>query len=383
MAPVHVGLVLDYDLHYCRCVLRGIKEYAAAKPSWVFLSAVADPKAVQALRGRPLDGLIAQVWSRPMAEVVAALKRPVVNVSRARFDLPFPRVGVEEGQVGEVVARHFLERGLRHFAFVGCPNYHYSVEREAGARKALASAGYSLLSYQVATRMLLAYRTRPWAQDGKLLHWVRALPKPVGLFAANDLCGAQLSEVCHEAGLQMPEQVALVGVDNDDLFCELARPSLSSVAIPAERIGYEAAALLDRLLAGAWPPRLALQLPPTRLVTRQSSDVVALEDADVATALRVIRAHAHLPLCVADVLREVPVSRRALERRFRKALLRGIGDEIRRVHVERAKDLLASTELPVAEIAERSGFSSSSHLCVVFRHEMCQTPTEFRRQVRG
>src|SRR4029077_18917384 len=152
-----------------------------------------------------------------------------------------------------------------------------------------------------------------------------ALPKPVGIFASNDVCGAQLSEVCHEAGLHMPEQVALVGVDNDDLFCELARPSLSSVAIPAERIGYEAAALLDRLLAGARPPRRPLLLPPVRLVARQSSDVVALDDADVAAALRVIRAHAHVPLRVADVLREVPVSRRALERRFRKALHRGLG----------------------------------------------------------
>jgi LacI family transcriptional regulator len=383
MTPVHVGLALDYDLHYCRCVLRGIKDYAVAKPGWVFLSAVADPKAVKALCGRPLDGLIAQVWSRPLAEVVAALKRPLVNVSRALFDLPFPRVGVEEGQVGAVVARHFLERGLRHFAFVGCPNYHYSVEREAGARQALASAGYPLRSYQVSTRMLLAYRTRPWTQDGKLLRWVRALPKPVGLFASNDLCGAQLSEVCHEAGLHMPEQVALVGVDNDDLFCELARPSLSSVAIPAERIGYEAAALLDRLLAGARPPRRPLLLPPVRLVARQSSDVVALDDAEVAAALRVIRAHAHVPLGVADVLREVPVSRRALERRFRHALHRGLGDEIRRVHVERAKELLASTELPVAGVAERSGFSSSSHLCVVFRQETGLTPTAFRRQVRS
>ena len=157
----------------------------------------------------------------------------------------------------------------------------------------------------------------------------------------------------------------------------------STAPIPAERIGYEAAALLDRLLAGARPPQQPLLLPPTRLVTRQSSDVVALDDADVAAALRIMRAHAHLPLCVADVLREVPVSRRALERRFRRALHRGLGDEIRRVHVERAKDLLASTELPVANVAERSGFSSSSHLCVVFRRDTGQTPTEFRRQVRG
>lgn len=382
MTTVHVGLVLDYDLHYCRCVLRGIKDYALARPDWVFLSAVADPKAVKALAGRPLDGLIAQVWSRPLARAVAALKRPVVNVSRALFDLPFPRIGVEETRVGQLVARHFLQRGLRHFAFVGCRNYDYSVQREAGARAALAAAGCALRSYQVSTEMLLAYRTRPWVQDRKLLRWIEDLPKPVGLFAGNDLCGAQLSEVCHEAGLPMPEQVALVGVDNDDLFCELARPPLSSVAIPAERIGYEAATLLDRLLQGARRPPRCLLFPPTHLVVRQSSDVVALDDAEVAAALRVIRAHAHLPLGVADVLRAVSASRRALERRFRKVLHRGLADEIRRVHVERARDLLASTDLPVAAVAERSGFSTTSHLCVVFRRTTGQTPTQFRREAR-
>lgn len=383
MKLVHVGLVLDYDLHYCRCVLRGIKDYALAKPDWVFLSVVANPKAVKALYGRHLDGLIGQVWSRPLATAVAGLQRPLVNVSRAVFDLPFPRIGVEEAQVGRIVAHHFLELGLRHFAFVGCVNYDYSVEREAGFRSTLKSAGYSLASYQVSTEMLQAYRTRPWAQDAKLLRWIRALPKPVGLFAGNDLAGAQLTEVCHEAHLHMPEEVALVGVGNDDLFCALARPPLSSVAIPAERIGYEAAALLDRLLAGAQPPRKPLLFPPTRLVARQSSDVMALDDAVVAAALRVIRGHAHAPLRVADVLREIPVSRRALERRFRQALHRGLSEEIRRVHVERAKELLAGTELSVSVVADRSGFSSSSHLCVVFRQETGQTPTEFRRQVRG
>jgi LacI family transcriptional regulator, galactose operon repressor len=181
----------------------------------------------------------------------------------------------------------------------------------------------------------------------------------------------------------MPEQVALAGVDNDDLFCELARPPLSSVAIPAERIGYEAAALLDRLLAGARPPRQPLLLPPVRLVARQSSDVVALDDPNVAAALRVIRTNAHVALRVADIVRKVPISRRALERRFRQALHRGLGDEIRRVHVDRAKDLLAATDLPVAMVAERSGFCGSGHLCVVFRQDTGQTPTAYRRQVRN
>lgn len=383
MALIRVGLVFNYNLHYCRGVLRGVKQYAQAKPAWVFLSAVADPKPVRALRNLPLDGLIAQVHARPLASALAALKRPLVNVSRALGELPFPRVGVDETLISRLVAGHFLDRGLRHFAFVGYPEYHYSAQREDGFRQALAESGHSLACYHVSPESLLASRNRPWALDGKLRRWLLALPKPVGLFASNDVCGSQLSEACHEAGLRVPEEMALVGVDNDDLFCELTRPSLSSVALPAERIGYEAAALLDRLLQGNEPPQQPLLLPPLGVVTRQSSDMVALDDADVAAALRFIRTHSHAPLRVVDVLRAVPVSRRGLERRFRLILHRGLGDEIRRVHLERAKDLLAGTELPVAVVAEQSGFSGNKHLCLVFRQETGLTPTAYRRQFRG
>jgi LacI family transcriptional regulator len=380
MALIRLGLVFNYDLHYCRCVLRGVKQYAETKPDWVFLSAAAEKKPVRSVHSLPLDGLIAQVHTPALAADLAALKRPLVNVSRALEELPFPRIGVDEAAVGRLAASHFLDRGLRHFAFLGNPGYYYSNEREAGFRRALVGAGHSVARFHLRPAGSLAARNYPWALDGKLRRWLLALPRPVGLFASNDVCGSQLSETCHEVGLRVPEQVALVSVDNDDLLCELTRPSLSSVALPAERIGYEAAALLDRLLGGDRPPRRPLLLAPLGVVARQSSDVVALDDPEVAAALRFIRDHRHAPLSVSDVLRAVPVSRRALERRFRQALQRGVGDEIRRVHLERAKELLAGTELPVASVAERSGFSGGKHLCVVFRQETGQTPTAYRRQ---
>lgn len=383
MAPTRIGLVFHYDLHYCRCVLRGVKQYAQTKPQWVFLSVVADPKPVHSLRGLRIDGVIGQVYTQALASALAALDCPLVNISRALGELPFPRVGVDETLVSQLVASHFFDRGIRHFAFVGYTEYFYSAQREAGFRAALAQAGHSLACYHISRESLRASRNRPWAVDGKLRKWLLALPKPVGLFACNDVCGSQLSEACHEAGLHVPEEIALVGVDNDDLFCELTRPSMSSVALPAERIGYEAASLLDRLLKGENPSRQPVLLRPLGLVARQSSDIVALDDAEVAMALRYIRAHGHVPLSVADVLREVPMSRRGLERRFRRSLNRGVGDEIRRVHLDRARFLLASTELPVAVVAEKSGFSGIKHLCVVFRQEMGRTPTEYRRLWRG
>jgi LacI family transcriptional regulator len=318
-----------------------------------------------------------------VADSLAALKRPVVNVSRALADLPFPRVGVQEGQVGRLVAEHLLQRGFRHLAFVGSSEFSYSLQREAGFREVLLAAGHALARYETPADSLLVTRRRPWSADPRLRRWLLDLPKPVAIFGCNDQCGVQLAEACREADLRVPEDVALVGVDNDDLLCELARPALSSVGIPAEQIGYEAAALLDRLLQGAAPPAEPVLLPPLGLIVRQSSDVVAIEDRDVAAALCFIRDHAHVPLAVPDVLRAVPVSRRALERRARQAIGRTLGDEIRRVHLERAKNLLSGTDMPMNDVAQHSGFSSAKHFCTVFHQELGCTPTLYRRRYRG
>ncbi len=174
-----------------------------------------------------------------------------------------------------------------------------------------------------------------------------------------------------------------MGVDNDDLLCELARPSLSSVALPSEQIGMQAAALLARLLGGEKPPCAPLLLPPREVVVRQSSDTLAIDDSDVAAAVRFIRDHASRPIRVADVLEAVPVSRRGLERRFRKTIHRGIWEEIHRTHLERGKALLAGSDIPMSEVARRAGFTDSRQLSVVFRQETGLTPTAYRRQFRG
>ena len=198
-----------------------------------------------------------------------------------------------------------------------------------------------------------------------------------------DFLGLQLSEACREAGLRIPEDVAIVGMGNDDLLCDFARPSLSSVAVASEQIGHEAAALLDRLMNGHSPPPQPILVPPPGVVARQSSDVLAIDDHDVATALRFIRDASHKPIRVDDLLNAIPVSRRMLERKFRKVLRRGISEEIRRVHIERARRLLAGTDLAISAIAFNSGFSNASHLSIVFRQETGLTPTAFRSQFRG
>jgi LacI family transcriptional regulator len=329
-------------------------------------------------------GVIAHLFNEELAAALAGHGRPVVNVCGVLADGgPVPRVGTDDFAAGQLAGAHLLDRGLRQFGFVGHPSHAYSVHREAGFRHAVEAAGLRLRCFHERGSHGFDPMGRLWALDEAVRRWVRALPLPVGVFAPNDLWGVQLSEVCRQTRLHVPEDVAIVGVDNDDLLCGLARPSLSSVAVPAERVGYEAARLLDRLLGGRAPPRQPLLLPPRGVVTRQSSDVVAVEDAEVAAAVRFIRDQAHRPLSVPDVLREVVVSRRSLERRFRGTLGRGLLGEIRRAHVERARSLLADTELPAGVVAERSGFSGPKQLSVVFRQMTGQTPTAYRRLFRG
>jgi LacI family transcriptional regulator len=381
--PLPIGLVFDYNLAYSRGVLRGVKQYAQTRPHWILV-----PLDPEGLTGRVLEavrpvGLIALVATSALTETLKALRRPLVNVAGVLADLPFPRVGVDHRQVGELAARHLRERGFRHFAFVGHPHHFYSAEREAGFRQVLVSGGHSLASYHERPARSYRRRGRLLVLNEGLQRWLQALPKPVGVFACHDVFALQVVEACRLTGLRVPDEVAIIGVDNDDLLCELARPSLSSVVVPAERIGFEAAALLERLLRRARPPRKPRLIPPTGVVTRQSSDLIAGGDADVTAAVRFIRDHAHSPISVDDVLRAVTASRRSLERRFRALLERGLGEEIRRAHLERAKDLLASTVLTVAEVAEQSGFASVHYLSRLFRRETGLTPTAYRRQLCG
>jgi LacI family transcriptional regulator len=204
----------------------------------------------------------------------------------------------------------------------------------------------------------------------------------VGLFACQDICAAFASEVCRTAGLRVPDDVAILGVDDDDLLCELARPPLSSIRVPSERIGYDASAQLDRLLRGAEPPPDPVRLAPLGVTTRRSSDILATTDPDVRAALAFIRSRPHVPIDVSDVVREATVCRRVLERRFRQEIGRSLGAEIRRTRLERAKQLLTDTHYSVEDIAHLSGCHTVKQLWLLFRRHLGQTPREYRATYR-
>jgi LacI family transcriptional regulator len=380
---IRIGLVFAQNLSYCRGVLRGIKEFAAPRSNWVLLPVAPEPRAVRALESLQPTGIIAHLYSQPLARSVFDLGKPVVNVSGAMRKPPTPRVGTDDWRCGQIAAEHLLDRGFRHFAFVGHWDHFYSVTREAAFRDRIGKAGFEVLSYHEARRQPFEPLGRLWSLDERISRWMKNLPRPIGIFASNDIWGMQLTEVCRQAGLRVPEDVAILGVDNDDLLCELARPALSSISVPAERIGIEAATMLERLLKGKAVTREPVLFPPSGVFPRRSSDVLAIADPEVAAAVRFIRDQGHRPLQTRDVLAAVPISRRSLERRFQASLGRTPHDEIRRVHVEHACRLLTETDLPMRAVAERSGFSDAKQLSVIFRQVLGQTPTAYRIATRG
>jgi LacI family transcriptional regulator len=252
--------------------------------------------------------------------------------------------------------------------------------REDGFRKKLGAAGFELACFRERGVPPRHLNSLVWPLGSRLQKWLAALPKPVGIFVPSDTWAYQISEVCRELGLSVPDEVALIAVQFDELVCELARPPLTSIALPAERIGVAAAGLLDRVLN---PPRARpsnVLLPPLGVVMRQSTDIVAADDPDVAAAVRFIRERGSAHIQVNDVVQAVPVTRRALERRFRASLNRGIAEEIRRVRIERASYLLASTSSSIAEVARRAGVADAEHFSQAFRRHTGLTPSAFRRR---
>jgi LacI family transcriptional regulator len=380
MKPIRIILMFLHTLGYYRGILRGVRRYVEARPEWLVTSLAPERDSLR-VPFRP-DGLIASVNTQRLVRVISSWRRPVVSVSAVFPGLRLPRVGTDNVQVGRLAAAHFLERGLKSFGFVGARNNLFSSEREAAFSQALREPGHEAARY-VRSAPASDPLARRWDVDPAFHRWLRGLAKPVGIFVPNDVWGAQVVEACRQVELRVPEDVAVLGVGNDDLYCELTRPPLSSIVVPAEQIGYEAAALLDRLLGGAKPPRAPILLPPIGVATRRSSEVLAIDDPDVVAAVRFIREHAHLPLRVTDVLRQIAIGRRTLERRIHRALGWGIGEEIRRTHLERARRLLAETDLPMKVLAQRAGFSDGCHMAVVFRQDLGLTPTAYRRQLRG
>lgn len=381
-----VALLVETSRSYGRGLLRGIGSYVRMHQRWSVFH------QERSLRDGPPpwladwkgDGIIARLENRQLVRAVRRLNLPTVDL-RGRYALPgIPVLDTDERSVAHLAAEHLLERGFRHFAFCGFNGAVYSERRLKYFADYMAERGLDL-------NVHLIGRSSPevWKQEVQglihqesLANWLRHLPKPAGVFTCNDVCGQQVLNACRDIGIKVPEEVAVVGVDNDVILCELCDPPLTSVVPDTEKIGFEAAALLESMMDGQQPEFRKRLIHPLGLKTRRSTDVLAITDRVVTVAVRFIREHAADGINVQDSAREAGVSRSTLERRFKKVLGRTPKEELTRVRLERVKRLLRETELPLSEVARMTGFQSPEYLHVVFRRTMDQTPGQYRRRYR-
>jgi LacI family transcriptional regulator len=374
-----VALLIETSNAYARGLLQGVVHYIREHQPWSFhlMAQGRGDDPPEWLKRWSGHGIIARIETPRIARAVVQAGVPAVDVSAARLVPALPWVETDDEQIARLAAEHLLERGFKHFAFCGDTRFNWSVWREKHFCARIETAGLKTACYQPA-----AATADVAAQAADLRRWLRELPKPVGIMACYDIRGQQVLAACRSEGLAVPGEVAVVGVDNDELLCDLASPPLSSVVPNAHRTGYEAAALLDRMMAGKRVPPTARLIPPLGVAARQSTDVLAVDDRDVARAVQFIREHACDGINVADVLRAVPLSRRVLEQRFQRMLGRTPREEILHVRLARVKQLLGETDLPLYLIAERTGFDHVEYLSVVFKRETRLTPSEFRTEAR-
>jgi len=378
-----IALLLDRSLSFVRGVLQGIRAYAARRPQWVIRDGPPRLHMVNRVRDWKPHGIIAGLVLPQVAHTLMRMRKPLVDTAFALPGLNVPTVDVDHAAVGRMAADYYLERKFARFAFYGSESACYSRVEERAFQERLAESGHGV-SCCYSDFLPDAKASALWRKSAqKTVRWLRQLPKPVAVFACEDTPVRYLADLCRQLGLQIPDDVALLGVGNDELECRLTTPWLSSIEVPSQHIGFEAALLLDRLMAGQPAPSQPILLQPLRVVTRHSTDITAVEDETVQAALQYIRQHMGEPMRVADLARALAVGRRDLERRFRRLLNRSVLEEIHKARTETAANLLGDTHLPISAVARQAGFTSARQLDVVFARFKGMTPTAFRRQARA
>jgi LacI family transcriptional regulator len=381
--PKHVALLVETSRSYGRDLLRGVNRFMAEHGQWsLYLELRAlDSRVPRWLASWRGDGIIARTGTPAMARAIASTGRPAVELRASKLPHRLPFVGIDNRRLGQLVADHLADNGFRTFAVFDLDTERYFEERRDDFRASLAARGFACHDYHASGHGELPAN---WERhQAQVAAWVASLPKPVGILACTDQLGFWLLDACRRAGVAVPEEAAVVGVENDETLCTLAAPRLSSVAFDGELVGYEAAALLARLMDGGQPPAEPIVLPPRGIVVRQSSDIVALDDPAVAVAVRHIREHACHGVTVSDVVRACGLSRSVLERRMRAAVGRAPGEEIVRARFAEVKRLLVETDLSLAAIADRCGIEHPQYMSEAFKRLFGLTPGRFRAGHRG
>ena len=374
-------LFIESTTSFGRDILQGIASYANERGHWMITMHErgifdAPPNWLRNWKG---NGLISRTANPTALAVLKRLSCHQVELLGDGAGRP-SEVAEDEKTICRLAFEHFRDRDLKHYAFYAYGNSWWIRLRVQTYVDILKSEG--IVCY------LLEEKTRQWINlhpvwderyEKPLIEWLRKLPKPVGLMTLYDYQSTLVIEACHKAGIAVPEEIAVLGTSNDMHLCNLSVPSISSIDPNAVRIGYEAARLLDLKMNHHPLPLLPILVNPKGVVQRRSTDMIAVEDTDIVAAIVFIRENVFSGITVADVVREVAVSQSTLQRRFKKFFGRTPEQEMLRLRIARAKELLRNTSHPVSLIARLSGFSGQAYFVKAFEHACGTTPTRFRK----
>jgi LacI family transcriptional regulator len=387
---IKVAFVNDNFNPNSQGILAGITEYNRDKADWqLIVWPDVTPQSLSFLRKRGCRGAFVRAQTSAMMREFLQAGIPLIILAAMQhtFDLPFIRCDSE--QLARTAGDYFIRKRYRNFASFGLDQAQWSRERMEQFSSYLGHLGYRVHSFrhdELPPPNTLTSFTRLWTSatlgtgQHKTTEWLKRLPKPVAIFAACDMLGCHLSNVVTEAGLVIPDEVAILGVDNDQAVCNICDPPLSSIAVNYSKAGYEAARLLDAIMAGRQRMRgQQIKITPTHVETRGSTDILAIDDPEIVQALKYIRLRSSQPMQVEEIASHVCISKRSLQLKFQKELGRSIHKEIVQAHFEVARNMLLETNLPVDEIAVRSGFHYTSNMRRAFKQLTGVLPHKYRQ----
>lgn len=361
-----VAVFVETSRAFGRNFIRGLTKYSRIHGPWIFYTEPRDLNISGSLiKNIEVDGIIMR--NSPLADNLVKKRIPLIYVLHYPTKKKgIPIVKTDNKKIANAALEHFLGLGYSNFGFCGFSEFEWSAERLQYFRELTESFGYSVHDYS--SDVIDEYSD--WKKDQKkLAAWLKSLPKPIGIIACNDDRGHHVLEACKLAKLRVPEDVAVLGVDNDELICEMSDPPLSSIALNTENAGYETAEMLNKLMNKKRITELEIQVQPTHIVARQSTDIFAVTDQEVIKALKYIYANLSNRLSVNSIVNVTSLNRRSLECRFKKYLGRTIMEEVRRKRAETLTKYLVETELSISEICRSLDYTDISHISRYFKKE--------------
>lgn len=375
-----VAILIETTRTYTRELLAGVSRYVHVHGPWsTFIELRAlDSSVPPWLENWQGDGILSRTHSAAMAAAIAATGLPVVELRSSNYNLDAPFVGMDNQKIGQAVAEHFIHRGYRRFAA-------YTLDSESFFRERFQKFVTHIKELTDTDCELLPssgeFSPDDWeSHQAKLMEWLKSLEKPVGIFATNDQLATRLLDACQRAGISVPEEVAVVGCENETTLCNFSSPPLTSVRFDGETVGYQAAETLDQMMAGTFKGKTReILIPPKGIEIRGSSDEFVIEDPVVLRAVRMIRERAFSGITVAEICNELGVSRSTLERRMKSTLKRGAKAELLRVRFAEVNRLLKNTDFTIEAIAEMTGFAYAHYLQTAYRERFGVSPGKARR----